>query len=91
MISELLRGGPPCRVCGLVEERPSKKGAQCEEEGPGLLEAPAFFLPPFTERWGGGVPQAKVPSTEEWCVILFEPESHFRGSGSFALRGGGGS
>jgi hypothetical protein len=37
------------KVRGLVEERRSKKGTQCEE-GPGLLEAPTFFLPLFTER-----------------------------------------
>jgi uncharacterized circularly permuted ATP-grasp superfamily protein len=53
MISELLRDSPPCRVRGLVEERRSKNGAQCEKEGPGLLEAPAFL--PYSPNVGEAV------------------------------------
>ena len=37
------------------------------------------------------LPQAKGPSTVARLVIHFEPESHSRGSGSFVVRGGGGS
>src|SRR5215217_1650923 len=44
-------------------------------------------------HWAGGglpLPQAKAPPTLARLVILFEPESWQWGSGSFALRGGGG-
>ena len=39
---------------------------------------------------GGGVrlPQAKAPTPVAPLVMLFEPESHCRGSGSFVLQGG---
>jgi hypothetical protein len=45
-------------------------------------------------QWTGDglpVPQAKAPSTVAWLVIIFGPEPHYQGSGSFALPGGGGS
>src|SRR5215212_1053693 len=44
-------------------------------------------------HWAGGglpLPQAKAPPTLARLVILFEPESWQWGSGSYALRGGGG-
>jgi hypothetical protein len=42
---------------------------------------------------GGGLPlpQAKAPSTVAWGVIHFRPEPRRWDSGSFALRGWGGS
>jgi hypothetical protein len=40
---------------------------------------------------GSPLPQAKSPSNVALLVIRFAPESHCRGSGSFVLRGGGGS
>jgi hypothetical protein len=45
-------------------------------------------------HWAGGslpLPQTKAPTTVARRVILIEPEPHWQGSGSFALRGGGGS
>jgi hypothetical protein len=45
-------------------------------------------------QWAGGglrLPQDKAPSTVARRVIHIRPESYCQGSGSFVLRGGGGS
>jgi hypothetical protein len=45
-------------------------------------------------QWAGcglRLPQAKAPPTVARRVILFSPEPHCQGSGSFVLRGEGGS
>jgi hypothetical protein len=45
-------------------------------------------------QWAGGglpLPQGKSPSTVARLAILFGPEPHSQGSGSIALRDGGGS
>ena len=42
-------------------------------------------------QWAGDslpLPQAKAPSTVGRLVILFGPEPHWQGSGTFVLRGG---
>jgi len=45
-------------------------------------------------QWAGcglPLPQAESPLTVARLVVLFGPESHCQGSGSFVLRGEGGS
>jgi hypothetical protein len=51
-------------------------------------------MPAVLGQWAGAglpLPQAKAPLTIAQCVILFGPEPCQWGSGSFALRGEGGS